>query len=127
MKTTISKTTIINKEEVKMKKELISWGISLIVLGLIHLLFSGFLDPIWGGVIIILGILNLVIHHRGMFIANGIALILVGALNLIGSLDQGGVFWSSFGIMQMIWGVKEMKRFQNYKEEKEEIFKTKTV
>ena len=72
-------------------------------------LFSNFLDPIWGIVIAVLGTLNLLIAKRGMFIANGIALLLVGFLNM-----AAGGGWKVFGMIQIIWGVQEIRKFRRY-------------
>lgn len=98
----------------KMRKELKRWGIGLIILGIIHFVLSGYLSIVWGIFIIILGILNLIIMKRGMFIANGAALILIGILNAAGSVGQtsgGPPFWLIFGVMQIIWGVQEIIKY----------------
>jgi hypothetical protein len=101
---------------VEMDERLKKWGIGLIILGVIHILASQFLDPVWGGIIIILGILNLVIKKRGMFVANGIALLLVGLLNILsGFLDNPvNFFWGVFGIVQLIWGIQEIRKYKLY-------------
>ena len=98
-----------------MKKDIRGWGIGLIILGFIHLLAAGFLEPTWGVVIIILGIINLVLQRREMYIANGIALIVVGIMNIAGSIDAGGGSWTAFGIMQLIWGGQEIRKFFKFK------------
>ena len=101
------------------------WGIGLIILGIIHLILTQALNPVWGGLIIILGILNLVIQKKEMFVANGIALLLVGIMNIIGSLlpDFGNIAWIVFGILQVYWGIREIQKYNVYK--KEEIVETK--
>ena len=72
---------------------------------------ASFLDPIWGVVIIAVGILNLLIRHRGMFIVNGIVLLLVGILNIF----SGGVgFWTVFGGFQLVIGAQEIRKYPNY-------------
>jgi hypothetical protein len=110
-----------------MDESLKKWGIGLIILGVIHILATQFLDPIWGGIIIILGILNLVIKKRGMFIANGIALLLVGFLNIVSGLVDEPVnfFWSFFGAAQLFWGIKEIRKYKFY--EKEDIPKQNKI
>jgi hypothetical protein len=101
---------------VEMDERLKKWGIGLIILGVIHILASQFLDPVWGGIIIILGILNLVIKKRGMFVANGIALLLVGLLNILSGFldDPVNFFWGVFGIVQLIWGIQEIRKYKLY-------------
>jgi len=98
-----------------MKKDIRGWGIGLIILGVIHLVAAGFLNPTWGVVIIILGIINLVLQRREMYIANGIALIVVGIMNIASSVDTGGGSWIAFGIMQLIWGGQEIRKFFKFK------------
>jgi hypothetical protein len=101
------------------------WGIGLIILGIIHLVLTKFLNPVWGVLIIILGILNLVIQKKEMFIANGIALLLVGILNIVGSLipGSGNIPWIIFGLLQLYWGIREIQKYNKYK--KEEIVENK--
>ena len=82
-----------------MEKDIRNWGIWLIVLGVVHFIAAGYLDPVWGGIIIIIGILNLCIRRRGMFIVNGAALILVGIMNISGSLLEGFGGWTVLGVL----------------------------
>ena len=99
------------KTAADMKRELRNWGIGLIVLGVAHFVLAGFLSPIWGVIILVVGVLNLVIPHRSMFIVNGLALLLVGGLNIF-SGEMGT--WTAFGVLQLIWGVQEMRKFGQY-------------
>lgn len=123
---------VTGKQKKQLKKDvpdidvaLRKWGVGLIILGVIHLFLTQVLNPVWGGLIIILGILNLVIQKKEMFIANGIALLLVGIMNIMGSLlpDFGNISWIVFGIVQVYWGIREIQKYNVYK--KEEIVETK--
>ena len=91
----------------KMKKDLRVRGIALIVLGVIHFIASGYLDATWGAVITILGILNLTIKKKEMFIASGIALIVAGIMNITSFLG--------IGFLQLTWGAEEIYRFFKFK------------
>lgn len=93
-----------------MKKDLRSWGFGLIVIGIISIVLAGFLDPIWGGVLIVLGLLTLFIQRRGMFIVIGIALCLARIINI--TMGSGG--WTIFGFFQLYWGVQEIRKFWKY-------------
>lgn len=93
----------------ELKRELRSWGIGLIILAIVQFLFAGFLDPMWGILIGILGILNLLIPYRGMFIVNGIVLIIAGILNA-----SAGSGWKFFGMLQFIWGIQEIRKYSEY-------------
>ncbi len=99
----------------RMRSELRSWGVGLIILGVVHFALSSVLDPVWGLVILALGVLNLALTHRGMFIVNGLALILVGVLNILGTLAGGFSPWAFFGLLQIGWGLQEFAKFNKYK------------
>ena len=99
----------------KMKKEFRKLGVGLIILGIAHLALKEILDPFWGVIIIVLGFFNLVVSKRIMFTINGLSLLLVGFMNIFNSLSNNNLsFWFSLGIMQLIWGVIEIKRYFNY-------------
>ena len=85
-----------------MRGDLRAWGIGLIVLGVAQY-FLPFLDSMWAFVIVPLGILSLLVAHRGLFIAIGAALVIVGLLNIFGG---GFGFWTIFGGVQIYWGCK---------------------
>jgi len=90
-----------------MSTDLRGWGIGLLIMGVLHFALAGFLSPAWGIVLIALGLLNLVIRARGMFVANGMALLIVGLMNIF----SGGVGgWSIFGCFQIYWGIKEIRK-----------------
>ncbi|WP_456324103.1 hypothetical protein [Desulfonauticus submarinus] len=93
------------------KKDLRSWGFGLIGIGIISIVLSGFLDPIWGGVLIVLGVLTLVIQQRGMFIVIGIGLLLAGIMNITAGECEG---WTVFGFFQLYWGAQEIRKFWKY-------------
>jgi hypothetical protein len=98
----------------EMETELRKWGIALCVIGGISILLSGFLDPVWGVMLIVLGLLSLVVRKCGMFIVFGCVLILAGIMNLT-SGGPGGSVWGFFGIFQVLWGIQEFKRFGTFR------------
>jgi hypothetical protein len=97
------------RSEAELKGELRKWGVGLIVLGGLHFVLKGILDPTWGVVLLIVGGLNMLVSHKAMFILNGICLILVGFMNM-----AGGGGWKFFGVMQIIWGVQEMRKMSRF-------------
>jgi hypothetical protein len=104
------------KKPGNLKKDLQIWGIGSIVMGVISIIFSRFLDPFWGIFLIVLGVLNLLIRHRAMFIVNGLSLLAVGALNILTSIagfstSGFSTVWLSLGIFQIIWGIQEIRKF----------------
>jgi len=98
-----------------METELRKWGVGLMVIGGLSIALSDFLDPIWGGGLIILGILSFLIRHCAMFIVFGCLLVLAGLMNLaFGGVKSPG--WAVFGVIQIIWGVQEFRRFAKFNE-----------
>ncbi len=93
-----------------MRGELRAWGIGLIVLGVAQY-FLPFLDSTWAFVVVPLGILSLLVAHRGLFVAIGAALVVIGLLNIFGG---GFGFWTIFGAVQIYWGVQECRKFGRY-------------
>jgi uncharacterized membrane protein HdeD (DUF308 family) len=46
-----------------------------------------------------------------MYIVNGLALIGVGIFNILAVMVSTSTFWVFFGIMQIIWGIGEIKKY----------------
>lgn len=92
-----------------MKKDLQGWGWGLIIVGIASLIFHNFLSPVWGVVIIVIGIITLSVQSRGMYIVIGISLIIVGILNMLGG---GG--WMAFGVFQIVMGIMELTKYGKY-------------
>ena len=101
------------KKEITMSADLKGWGVGLTIMGVLHFIIP-FLSPVWGMVLIPLGILSLIVNHRGMFIAIGSGLILVGFLNIAAGLEMGTGFWTVFGCFQIYWGIQEIRKFSKY-------------
>lgn len=92
-------------------------GIILIVLGAIHIIFSGFLSEVWGFLLIIVGIISLVSRTHKMIMVVGIILVLVGFLNISSSLFiKLNFFWLLLGGVQIYLGIKELIRYTNVNE-----------
>ena len=97
------------RSEAELKGELRKWGVGLIIMGGLHFVLQGVLDPTWGVVLLIVGGLNMVVSHKAIFILNGICLMLVGLMNM-----AGGGGWKFFGLMQIFWGVQEMRKMGRF-------------
>jgi hypothetical protein len=97
------------RSEAELKGELRKWGVGLIIMGGLHFVLQGVLDPTWGVVLLIVGGLNMVVSHKAIFILNGICLMLVGLMNM-----AGGGGWKFFGMMQIFWGVQEMRKMGRF-------------
>ena len=96
-----------------MKGDIRGWGIGLIIMGVIQIAVP-LLDPVWGGVLIAIGIMELFIQRRILFMANGAVIIIAGIMNMIVAVEEG-VHIGGFAILQFIWGVKEILKFFKYR------------
>jgi hypothetical protein len=85
-------------------------------MGVLSIALPQTFDPVWGVIIIVLGIINLIVRERGMYIANGIALIFIGIINTIGTLmeSSSSTFFGVYGVLQVIWGVRELVKYGKY-------------
>jgi tetratricopeptide (TPR) repeat protein len=94
----------------EMRRDLRGWGVGLIIIGIAQY-FIPFLEPLLAFVLVPLGILSFLIVHRSLFIVIGIALFIIGLLNIF-----GGSFglWTFYGGLQIYWGVQEVRKFGKY-------------
>jgi len=95
--------------EVRMARDISSWGIALLIIGTISIFLAEFLDPLWGVLLVCAGIVALVVKKRFMFIVFGVVLLLAGIMNI----TVGGG-WAAFGILQGYWGVTEIIKYFKY-------------
>ena len=104
-------------EKINVNKYCRETGIVLIILGVIHIIFSGFLSEVWGFLLIIVGIISLVSRTHKMIMVVGIILVLVGFLNISSSLFiKLNFFWLLLGGVQIYLGIKELIRYKNINE-----------
>ena len=74
-----SRKQSVSKNTLNLKRELSHWGIGLIVLGIIQLAGLG----VWASALVLIGILNLLVQQRVMFLVNGITLLISGAAGFV--------------------------------------------
>ena len=106
----------------EMRRELAQWGMGFIAFGTVCILPFKFFDPVWGAMLIAIGVLTLLIRRRGMFIVIGATILLAGLLNILDTLVSLATgagasslgFWAVFGAFQLYWGVKEIRKFKWY-------------
>lgn len=102
----------------KMKSELKKWGYGLMGFGALHIVLASVLDPVWGVILIIVGICNILISHRALFIVNGIAIMTAAVFNMIAMAEAGAGALIILIIMQIGWGINEIRKFKLYDEVK---------
>lgn len=104
------------KLKVDLEREIRNIGIAFIVLGVLHFILSGFLEPTWGIVLIFFGVLAFFYRSRKMLLIFGLLLILVGVLNLLSSVYEVSIFWILFGVLQIYFGIQVINRYKKVKE-----------
>ena len=110
---------MLKKQKIDLNKEVRNMGIIFLVLGVLHFILSGFLDPTWGIILITVGIIAFFYRSRNMLLVLGIMLILVGILNMSSFVfypDEVSGGWGFFAIIQIIWGIQEIIKFKKIKE-----------
>ena len=115
-------------EKVNLNEKIRDLGFALIVWGVIHLIFSNFLDGTWGIVLIIVGIISLFYRSKMMVLVFGILLIIIGILNissLTNSQENSSLLWVFFGIAQIYWGIIEIKSYRKLKENPKYVIEKK--
>ncbi len=79
-----------------MVRDVRSWGKWLIGLGVVHLIASGSLDASWGIMLILLGVMSFLFTSPSLYVIYAVTMAWAGVSNLIGS----GLGWSVFAIFQ---------------------------
>jgi hypothetical protein len=107
-----------------LKRDLRGVGIVLIVWGLIPFIFPQVFSRVWGGFFILLGIVNLLVRNRVLFIIGSLAFIAVGVWNILNFLLVFSAryrvsllfqaAWVFIGILQIIWGVQMLGKYKEY-------------
>lgn len=91
-------------------------GLIFIGLGILHIILSDFLSIWWGIILIGLGIIAFFYRAKSIIIMVGVALIVVGLLNISTILYETSSFWLILGILQIIWGIQELRRYKGTKQ-----------
>lgn len=97
------------------KDDLRNTGIGQIMIGVLSFFLSQIFDSIWGVILVGLGIINLFVKNRIMFIINGIVLIAVGIFNIINVINSINGSWFLYGVLQIFWGFAEIKKYGKVK------------
>ena len=90
--------------------------IIVIILGVIHILLSAVLSAFWGTVLIILGIVAVSYRVKGIILLVGIALVVVGVMNVLSTLAYFSGLWLVLGALQIYWGIQEILRYKRVRE-----------
>ena len=104
------KTPSPTETHAKMLKEVRSWGLWLLVMGVLSVFLSG-LSGSWGVVLLIAGLASFVFRETPMFVIYGTIL----AWAALGNMLSGQVSWIAFAVFQLIlafWVFRKYARFR---------------
>lgn len=101
------------KQSKKMKSELKNWGLGLIGFGILHIVLTSVLDPVWGIIFIIIGICNFLILHRSLFLINGFVLMAAAVFHMVFMWSGSGVIGLLL-IIQFVFGIFGIRKFKLY-------------
>jgi hypothetical protein len=100
-------------------------GTGLLLVGALSFYHPAVAGPILGGLLIILGLFNLLMPRRGAFFANGLLLLTTGTATLLGlvltaqALAIAGpvlsIFWGVLGLFEFAWGYRAFANFRKFR------------
>jgi hypothetical protein len=105
----------------EMLKAIQSWGVSLIVLGALSIIASGFLDPIWGILLIVVGLGSFLVRDAAMFAVYGVTLAWAAVLNALGGLGSESWGWVGFSLLQVYLAVRVFGNYVGFRQVQREI------
>lgn len=100
-------------EPVLMLKEIRSWGTWGIVLGAISLVASGFLDPTWGILLILVGIASLIFKTSSMLIIYGVTMGWAALWNM----RSMSATWVLFSFFQLFISVRIFLNYRRFRKD----------
>jgi hypothetical protein len=101
----------------EMMKENRSWGRWSLILGVIHLIASGFLSMGWGILLLAVGGASFLFSDAAMFVVYAVTLAWAGLSNVLG----GEITWIVFAIVQFFLAFRVMQRFFRYRAAQESV------
>ena len=107
-----------------LRKEQTVWGLLLVLIGALSLLLNLTLAPILGSILILLGAINFILHKRGIWLFNGMGLLVNGAF-MVGSTTFTQLpwhssntivtmFWIALGFVQVVLGFQAARQFDRF-------------
>jgi hypothetical protein len=101
----------------EMMKENRSWGRWSLILGVIHLVASGFLSMGWGVLLLAVGGASFLFSDAAMFAVYAVTLAWAGISNALG----GEIGWIAFAVFQLFLAFRVFQRFFRYRAAQESV------
>lgn len=107
-----------------LQKEQSLWAVLMVFMGAFSLLLNSSLNQIIGGILTLLGLLNFILHKQGVWVFNGLVLLVNGALmlgNMVFLIVPSQrpdlvvtLFWIFLGLVQVVLGFQAARQFDRY-------------
>lgn len=94
----------------KMQKEIRSWGLWLLLFGVLHFIGYGLLSPPWGVLLLVVGLSSFYFHEPAMFLVYAVTLAWAAVSNLLGEDPT----WIVFGLLQIYLAAQVCRKFRQY-------------
>lgn len=93
-------------------KETRSWGLALLVLGVLHIIMSGLFDASWGVILIIIGLASFYFRSAAVFIVYSFTL---GWASVSNAFSGSGA-WIAFSVLQAFLAFKTFRKFLSFRQ-----------
>lgn len=100
----------------KLVKSARSWGTWLLVLGVLQLVASNLLEPTFGVLLLIVGVLSFVFTHPALFVVYATTLAWAAVSNILSALVGGQVQWGIFALVQVYMAYSTLREYKTYRQ-----------
>ena len=94
------------------RKEIRSWGLALLIFGVLHIVASGFLSSSFGVMLIVVGLASFYFRSAAMLVVYATTLAWAG----ISNLTSGEWGWIAFAVLQGFICFRVLRRFLQYRQ-----------
>lgn len=84
------------------------WGLWLLAMGFAQLIANAVLDPVWGIVLILIGLASFYFRSSAMLPVYGITM----AWAAINNVLSGDLRWAALGLLQFYWAIATFREFR---------------
>jgi hypothetical protein len=92
-------------------KEIRSWAVTLLILGVVSIFASGFLSAPWGVLLIIVGLASFYFRSSAMMVVYAVTLVWAG----INNMASGQAIWMGFAFLQWFFAFRVFQKFRSFR------------
>lgn len=94
------------------RKEIRSWGVTLLIFGVLHIIASGLLSAPFGVMLLVVGLASFYFRSASMLVVYAVTLAWAGVSNLM----TGEWIWIGFAVMQGFFCFRILRRFSRFRQ-----------